>query len=332
MPSLCAWDRFVSLASALVVLALGCGGVTPAASGTGGNGGNPADAAAEAAPLTAATACDEVAHALCDRLDVCSPTALKLFYGDRAICATRAGLSCTTDQGVMGTTRTPDDLVRCAGALAAATCADLLANQYPAACDIKPGTGANGTACGSDWQCQSTYCRKTDACGVCGPRQGADGDCVVDGGCLKGLVCANQKCVAPAGPDVDCNPPNQPCRSDLYCAKASSKCTTKVGVAGACADDQACDLAKGVLCINHVCEMISVAKAGDACGLPTKTLCTGFSGLGPAQDPCSSLLTGGICAKTAEDGTACGAAHQVCLAPANCVMGVCRLPSAPNCR
>jgi hypothetical protein len=306
--------------------------VTPAASGTAGTGGS-ADAAAEAAPLTAAEGCAQVAKALCERLDACSPTALKLFYGDRATCATRAALGCTTDQGVTGTTRTPDDLAKCAAALAPTSCADLLANQYPAACDIKPGTGANGTACGSDWQCQSTYCGKTDACGVCGPRQPAGGDCTVDGGCLKGLVCANKKCIAPAGPGGDCNPPNEPCRGDLYCAKDTAKCTAKVGAGGSCVDDQACDLTKGVVCngVSHTCEMISVSGAGGACGLAAKALCTGFTGFGAGQDPCSNILGNGVCAKTAEDGTACGTEHKVCLAPASCVMGVCRLPSAPNC-
>jgi hypothetical protein len=337
-------DRIVSLGSGVIVaVALGCGGVTPATGtgGTGGNaggagaGGNPVDAAVEAAPLTAAEGCTEVAHALCERIDACSPTTLKLFYGDRATCATRAALGCMTDQGVTGTTRTTEDLVACAAALAPTGCAELLADHYPAACDIKPGMAINGTACGSDWQCVSTYCGKTNACGVCGPRQPAGGDCTVDGGCLKALVCANKKCVAPGTLNADCNAPNQPCRADLYCDKTTSKCLAKVGAGGSCADDQACDITKGVLCnpLNHVCETITVAKAGEGCGLSSKALCTGFSGLGAGQDPCSNFLgMNGICAKTAEDGTACGMDHKVCLAPASCVMGVCRLPSAPNCR
>jgi hypothetical protein len=329
-------NRNLGPAGLVAALALfGCGGVTPVTAGTGGTSGDAAtsDAPAEVAPVTAAEACHQVATALCDRIGACSPTALKLFYGDAATCAARAALGCTTDQGTDGITRTPDDLVKCAAALAPAACADLLANQYPAACDLKPGVAVNGTACGSDWQCQSTYCRKADAaCGVCGPRQAANGDCTVDAGCLKGLVCANKKCVAPGAPGADCNPGNQPCRGDLYCAKATNQCTAKVGAAGSCVDDQACDLTKGVACINKVCETINIAGAGQVCGLPTKTLCTGFSGFGPAQDPCSNILVGGICAKPADDGTPCGADHQVCLAPANCVMGVCRLPSAPNCK
>jgi hypothetical protein len=338
------WDRTVLRGSGvLVLLALGCGGVTPS-TGTGGSsgngggagsGGSPSDAAAEVAPVTVSEACSQVAHALCERIDSCSPTTLKLFYGDRATCATRAALGCMTDQGVAGTTRTPEDLVACAAALAPTGCAELLANHYPAACDIKPGTAINGTACGSDWQCMSSYCGKTDACGVCGPRQPAGGDCTVDGGCLKGLVCANKKCVAPGTMNADCSAVNQPCRADLYCATASSKCLAKVGAGGSCVDDQACDITKGVICFpaNHTCEMITVGKAGDGCGLssPNKALCVGFTGLGPAQDPCSNIVGNGICAKTAEDGTACGMDHKVCLAPANCVMGVCRLPSAPNC-
>ncbi|HVZ71845.1 MAG TPA: hypothetical protein VHJ20_05660 [Polyangia bacterium] len=311
---------------ALLAFVAACGSVSPASNSDGSAIDAPLDA-----PPTAASACAQVAAALCDRLDACSPTALKVFYGDKATCTTRANLSCTTDQGTSGIKRTPDDLVACATALGPARCADLLANQYPAACDDMPGLVVNGAACGSNLQCVSTYCNKMDAaCGVCSPRQQAGGDCTVDDGCVKGLVCANKKCVTPGDVGADCNPPNQPCRADLYCGKVMAKCLAKVGVGAACPDDQACDLTRGAVCIKGVCEMIDVAKAGDACGLPTKTVCTGFQGLG-AGDPCSNLLTGGICARTAEDGTACGMDHKVCLAPATCVEGVCRLPSAPNC-
>ena len=70
---------------------------------------------------------------------------------------------------VPGIQRTAGDLVTCTQALATATCSDLLANRFPDACAPKPGTTVNGAACGSNWQCQSTYCARMGECGVCGP-------------------------------------------------------------------------------------------------------------------------------------------------------------------
>jgi hypothetical protein len=318
--------RFASLVGGLGLVALaatGCGGVTAAAPDGGGG---------DAAAPTTDEACNRVAKAMCDAVGGCAQTALEVLYGDKATCIARATLSCTTDQAVEGISRTAGDLVMCAQQIGTAACGDLLAGKFPDVCAVKPGTTVSGMPCGSNWQCESTYCRKTDAkCGVCGPRAAVGADCTVDGGCQKGLVCANKKCVAPGGPGADCNRPNQPCRSDLYCTAPSGagKCAAKVGAGGPCADnpDDACDFAKGVVCnpISHVCETISVAKGGQACGLGMKTICVGFIA------PCSNILTGGICASPAEDGATCGG-NAVCVPPAECVGGVCRLPSAPECK
>jgi hypothetical protein len=297
------------------LVAAGCGGVTAAA------------------PVSATDACMQVATALCARIDGCAPLALAVLYGDQSTCISRAVLSCTTDQSVQGIGRTTGDLTGCATALGTASCSDLLAGTLPTVCTNKPGTVVNGMACGSDLQCVSTYCNKAADCGVCSPRQAAGGDCTVDGGCLAGLVCANSRCVAPAGPGGDCNLPNQPCRTDLYCPTTtatkggSAKCAAKVAAGGSCADsDQACDLVQGNICnpIGQTCETITVAKGGQACGLGAKALCVGFVA------PCSNFLTGGVCASPAADGAACGG-NDVCIPPATCVDKICRLPSAPDC-
>jgi hypothetical protein len=331
-------SRLVAVVGLATMVFAGCGGVTAAPStggagaggaGAGGAGGRVDGGPANAPPVTTNDGCTQVAMALCSSLYGCAPVALQVLYGDKTTCIARSVLSCTTDQGVAGIGRTADDLAACATALGTATCSDLLAGQMPSVCTAKPGTVINGRACGSDLQCQSTYCNKTDTCGVCSPRQTAGGDCTVDAGCVAGLVCAHMKCVAPAGPGGDCNLPNQPCRSDLYCPtmNGSAKCTAKLGAGGACADsDQACDFVKGVICdpLNHTCEAINVAKGGMACGLGAKTLCVGFVA------PCSAFLAGGVCANPAEDGAACGG-NAVCIPPATCENKICRLPSAPDC-
>jgi len=301
-------------------LGAGCGGVTAAS-----DGGNDAPA------VTAADACMQVAQALCGALDGCAPFIVSEQYGDKATCISRAQLSCMTDQSTTGIARTPNDLVACAKAAVGISCTDALTGNYPAACDPKPGTIINGMACGSNLQCQSTYCNKTDVCGVCSPRHDASGACTTNDGCAKGLVCASSVCVKPAGMGEACNLPGQPCRSDLACSSSSAPgtCGPKIGVGGDCtANSDLCDFTKGSICnvfaTPKVCIMINIAKPGDKCSLASKTGCVG------GTDPCTNLLLGGVCANPAEDGAACGG-NDVCIPPATCVNKICRLPSAPSC-
>jgi hypothetical protein len=274
-------------------------------------------------------ACNQVAQALCDALDRCAPVFVQEQYGDATTCVSRTSLSCMSDQALPSVARTPDDLVRCAQAEPGISCPDALAGKLPSACETKPGSLANGVACGSNLQCQSAYCNKTDACGVCGPRQGANGPCTVNDGCMTGLVCANKTCVTPAELGGTCNLPSQPCRADLYCTAANGPgmCAARMAAGGSCADNpgDACDVFKGNICntADHTCLIIAIAKGGEMCGIVNKAACVG------GIAPCSGLLTG-ICANPAQDGEACGGT-AVCVPPATCVNKVCRLPSAPNC-
>jgi hypothetical protein len=301
----------------------GCGGVTAAAPDGGGS---------DAPAVTIDEACSQVSQALCDALNGCAPILVQILYGDEATCVSRSLLTCMTDQSAPGVTRTASDLVTCAKAAATVACADALSGNFPAACDVKPGMVINGMACGTDLQCQSTYCNKTDTCGVCGPRQAAGGACTATAGCMKGLVCANAMCVAPATMGKPCNLPNQPCRSDLYCTSpnGSGSCAAKIAGGGPCMDNpsDACDFSKAAVCNRlanpNVCVTIKVAKPGDACSLASTTGCVG------GVDPCSNLLLGGLCANPAQDGEACGG-NSVCVPPATCVNKICRLPSSSNC-
>jgi hypothetical protein len=318
----------------------GTGGGGGGGVGTGGTTTSGGDAAADTAPevappLTADAACALTANAICDAIDACASFILRLQYGDKATCVSRTTLSCTGDQAVPGTTRTVDDLASCARDVGAAACPALLAGEYPPACALKPGTRVNGMPCGSDWQCASTYCRKTGACGTCAPRVDAGEACVADGGCEKGLVCATMKCVAPGSVGAACSA-SQPCRGDLYCkGGASGVCAAKLGASGSCADPDraACDVTQGVACnlLGFTCQPVTVARGGDACGIVNGafTLCVGLN-------PCPGLTPlqwMGVCANPAADGTACGAAagDTRCVPPAECQQGICRLPSAQTC-
>ncbi|HVX95353.1 MAG TPA: hypothetical protein VHK47_10620 [Polyangia bacterium] len=301
--------------------AAGCGGVTAATPDGGG----------DAHVVTIDEACGMVAQGICDALNRCAPIFFQEQYGDATTCVSRQTLSCKTDQMVSGVARTADDLVACAQAVPGLSCPDALASNLPAACQPKPGTVANGAVCGSDLQCQSTFCNKTDKCGVCAARGAAGKSCTTDNGCVTGLVCAGQAgskvCVTPGGMGQTCNLPNQPCRADLYCTSANGPgtCAARAEAGGACDSNDACNFFKGNLCntSDHTCFTISIAKGGEQCGLLSKTACVGGVG------PCSNIISG-VCANPAQDGEACGG-NAVCIPPATCVNKLCQLPSAPDC-
>jgi hypothetical protein len=321
---------------ALSVLALtcitgGCGNVTPSNSGDAGID----------APLTAAEACGQLAGAICDAVDGCAHVYMQLLYGDKTTCISRQQLSCMDDQMVSGTNNTPAIAASCAQAIHTATCADLLASKIPAACQIQPGTVANGLACGSSWQCQSTHCEKNgQQCGICGPRAAAGGTCTVDDGCQVGMVCASGKCVTPGELGAGCDA-THPCRGNLYCpgtdaTTTNPTCAHKLGATASCATTaDACDLAgQHVACnpFTKVCVDVGVAQGGQACGNVngTFTVCVDF-------DDCAgaTLTVAGTCAAPAMDGEFCGAnknpGHN-CIPPATCdSSGVCRLPSSTSC-
>ena len=312
----------------LVLAAVGSAGVAGCGSVASSNDGGGMDAA----PPTVAEACGQFASTLCSRLNGCAPYALQIFYGDMTTCESRVTLGCTRDLEVPDTNQTTTDRATCARDASNATCDDLVANIFPASCQIKPGARVNGEGCGSSWQCASTHCEKTDGdCGVCAPRAAANGACTVDEGCTVGLVCAAQKCVAPGAMGAACGDA-APCRANLYCSATSNTCATPLALGASCAGDTGgCDLRKGVSC-NFLsaapkCETVAAAKAGGACGIVngTLTLCI-------ALDACpgATFTAPGACVAPAGDGMACNNdAH--CLAPANCVGGLCRLPSTGSC-
>jgi hypothetical protein len=331
------------LAIAIAILAGGasaCGNVAPAHPGDGGGNGGAgggsgagSDAPADSPP-TAEDACMREADAVCSALSDCAMPWVQFLYGDKDTCVMRLGRSCIDEQSAAGITRTTNDLVACAEAVKRASCPDLLASKFPDACLVKPGTIANGLACGSDWQCADAYCNKpsNSDCGVCGPRSAAGGTCTADDGCQTGMVCANKKCVLPGDMGAGCGDA-APCRSNLYCA--NNVCGPKLGAGGACTTilSGTCDIYQGYVCNTLLgagqCTLVTVKKGGEACGGGTATVCMDFN-------PCAGSTANqtGVCANPAADGTQCGTTGNDphCLPPANCVNGLCRLPSVPSCK
>jgi len=319
-------SRSVFVSLLVVVGSVGCGSVSSKSDG-GTDGGM------DMAPPTVDEACAMFATAFCGRLQTCAPFVGQIWYGDRTTCETRAALGCMLDFDVTDTNHTTTDMVACAHDATTATCSDLVANMLPSSCQIKPGVRLDGQVCGSSWQCMSTHCEKTTGdCGVCAPRAAAGGACMVDEGCTNGLVCAAMKCVAPVGLGVACGD-GAPCRADLFCSMVSQMCEMPRGVGQSCnMDSNACDGKNGVGCnpFNNQCATVAAAKGGSACGIVNNTLtlcivnntCNGLSLI--------PLSTMGTCPNPAADGQACTDTVH-CMAPANCVGGLCRLPSSASC-
>ena len=311
--------------------ATGLGGGAPGGGGGLGGGGS----GGSSQPPTTDQACTVMAQSLCARLAECAPFAVPLFYGDMATCMARAKLGCAKEQEVPDITRTAADIAACADAAGRASCDDLLADIFPAACHAKAGTRIDGEGCGSSMQCASTHCEKpgTD-CGVCAARRPVNGDCTSDDGCVVGLVCAARKCVTPGGPGSGCDDAH-PCRGNLACSTSGNMCATRAPAGTACGNNpNICNIFHGVGCnifvaqANRVCETVSVATGGKPCGLMNGalTLCAG----GNACSGANLLTPTGYCASPAEDGQPCNA-DMHCLPPAACVNGLCRLPSVGSC-
>src|SRR5215831_9756386 len=142
-----------------------CGSVASQPDGGGGSGGTGGSmgggGGGGTAPPTVAQACAQFATAFCGRLQACAPFVGQILYGDRTNCESRAALGCMLDLEVTDTNHTTSDMVACAHDATSATCSDLLANNLPASCAIKPGLRLDGQGCGSSWQCMSTHCEKT---------------------------------------------------------------------------------------------------------------------------------------------------------------------------
>jgi hypothetical protein len=332
MRSNLAWLMVVAVSS---VGFAACGSVAARSDGGGGASGH--DGAADMAPPTADEACGQFASTFCGRLGGCAPLVLQILYGDSTTCESRVVLGCTRDFALPDTSQTTTDMVACARDAANATCDDLIANNLPASCQTKPGSRLDGEGCGSSAQCMSTHCEKSSGdCGVCAPRSSAAGACTVSEGCVAGLVCAAQKCVTPGALNAPCSD-MAPCLANLYCSATSKKCATPLPLGAPCGgDSNGCDFKQGVACNTlaamdqQKCETIAAAKGGAACGLVNNTLticierndCQGLS-LIPLQ-------TMGVCPNPAGDGQQCTDSVH-CVPPANCVGGLCRLPSSASC-
>ncbi len=281
-------------------------------------------------PLDPGQACDAVATAMCDKLNQCAPTELLTLYGDHATCLARIKVVCLPMMSAPGSKTTPESAQQCADGIRTGTCDIYFAHGLPATCLGSPGTLADGAACAVGAQCESTYCQVAhgSSCGVCARRASAAGACTEEAGCASGLTCAGGSCVAFGGIGSACGA-KQPCRRDLICRNAT--CGKPLEAGQPCDPlRQECNMVAGLYCgKSKLCGQASTAKAGEACGLFASNgvaVCTGGA-------TCTNMLASGLCQAPAPDGAACDAQKgPACMAPADCVGGVCKIADPALCK
>jgi hypothetical protein len=277
-------------------------------------------------------ACGDLAAAICNKLESCSSTFVQVTYGDVTTCITRTKLGCQTALDAPSTSLTPDQLADCASALSAESCDDQFDPTPPEPCRPRAGGLADGVACADDTQCRSTYCNKQGkTCGVCGKRAAAGEACTTDEDCEWDLACGSSVCVTYASVGESCDP-DHPCREPIAC-DSSGTCAKPGGAGASCepTDQTTCDLYQGLFCgLDKTCKQLGINKDGEACGLVegTFTVCA-------RSGKCKGggMAGKGTCLAAAADGAACDLAQgPLCLPPARCVEGSCKLEDPAACK
>lgn len=266
----------------------------------------------------------DIPAAFCKKVAECASVSMQFVYGDEETCRARLALAINAGLAASSGANTG----ACAAGFAGQNCDDFLSkrNSGPSACHFK-GTGTNGSACGTDWQCSSGICNFTGVCGVCADPLKSGDDCT-SGRCGEGLTCSGtSKCVAPGLGGSTCKTGSE-CDTAFSCVGGT--CASRVGAGAACASDgtkPGCTT--GYYCgSSNVCTTFKLANLGESCGVNGSDyiFCKGSycktSGAGPS----------GTCAAYAADGAACGTGNAQCQSPAACTSGVCKLRDPAACK
>jgi hypothetical protein len=291
-------------------------------SGTDGGGGESAQQAVAAA-----------ASAYCARASACAAVFVTDGFGTLAGCQTHLQTQLLASLSAPGTSATVAQLEACTAALPQVSCGDLLGNETIPACKTLPGMLAAGAPCGTDAQCASTHCivPSTTACGTCGPQSPAAGTCSVDSDCQPGMDCLNGTCATYVLQGGACSA-TQPCRPDFACVNGTCGAPSPAGTA--CKTSAECDQLSGDFCnpASLVCQTITFAQPGGACGLVSGqlVLCAGPGGTCKGDDVSPYV---GTCEAAAMNGASCDTdGGPLCDYGSVCVSGTCTASNPASCK
>ncbi len=292
------------------------------------------DSATSTPAVTADQACTDAAVALCAKYDSCAPLLIATQYGDQPTCVARAKLNCVPGMAAPGTSQTPAALEDCSKQISGTSCAAITANSPPDQCKVKPGTVANGGACGTDAQCASTACidTGTTGCGTCAPRVAAGGACGAkgQGPCDYGTTCVSSVCKKLANAGEACTASDE-CSFGLVCKTNACAQPDAGGAACTPGTGDTCDRTKGFYChaTKKQCIAAKQGSVNGACGFDTGgeyTVC-----VGGAYCKTGSSQLSGVCTKLVADGGAC-TDKDPCQAPAQCINSVCKVVDPASCK
>jgi len=268
---------------------------------------------------TAAEACAAYADTNVATLARCSPLLLQMLYGTQAVAQQRLRLLCRYAE-LAGSNFPPRPVERCLEATRALSCDDFFDNRTPSACQA-PGDYQAGTRCISGDQCQTQFCDLTNPdgpCGRCATLPGNNEPCRQGRFCRPGLLCSEAGTCAQPGDVGDLCSDEEPCRQILTCINAS--CSRKQAPGALCSGRVDCDETNGSVCNPNTFECIAYT-AGSTCGVATN----GAATFCQAAGTCNSAQ--GTCTPPAADGAACNdMTGPLCMLPATCLGGFCRLP------
>lgn len=276
-----------------------------------------------------APTCQFFADMLCTRLAKCSASVLLSVYGDQRQCSARNTESCLSTLAMVAGAYAGVGIAGCTSALDAASCGELLDHVFPAACQLLPGPRANGQPCSSNAQCATTRCAygAGRACGMCTLLGGIGDPCAADVDCSNGAICGGNSCRVPGVLGASCDAA-QRCAYPLACA--AGRCVVALGLGAACSfAADSCSRYDGLFCgSSSKCEPWLSGTSGQACNQTRNgwAACSGGS-------TCLETGEGDTCLGPLEDGDVCDPLHgPYCLAPAQCLGGICTLVSTADCR
>lgn len=285
--------------------------------------------------VTPEQACPDLIKAYCAKAAECFPFNQGLVWPDAATCAARLNLSCPQLAKLTGSSVTGADLMACTPKFASLSCTDYFSQTSQIqVCGFKPGTLADGTACGEDVQCQSLYCKKDAGmdCGKCTVLGKSGSVCVSGLDCDKGLACVGaagaKQCTPFLMTGATCSTASNsvPCHPTLACR--NGMCGPQAQLGDTCSQAaQDCDKQKGLFCPATLkCVALTTATLGSPCGQQGSTfiLCNGGTSCDSVTKKCIAPL--------ADNATCSTTAGASCQTPAKCAANVCKIPDPTLCK
>jgi len=322
-----------SLATALLCLSIAACGARTSLAPFGEDAGSSAPPGTDASSAIV-TACGDEERAYCTLRNQCTGGAsITYHYGTLEECVSRESAACVRDLGAPQNARGASNAEGCAAAYPSQSCTDYWDGNTPAACRALSGPRANGSACGVNSQCASTFCGAPSGsmCGTCQEPPLAGTPCQSGSQCWYNLSCPlvapsiEGSCTPWVSVAGSCDDYNL-CEGGFSCIGADAEagimgtCEPSISEMGASCNystGPGCDVRLYLYCESGTCQPEPMVTAGAGCDLNGSA----YLPLCEAGGLCatSGAGTSGTCVAPANDGAPCDLDSIPCLPGAACV-------------